>query len=266
MIKISNLKIVHIFTKIVILLVVAKAISLGVLFYLPSSGVEVKEQVNYEPKYHRYDFKNMIDKRSVKDEAKSALKSANSIGITNMVLKGLYATSKEGYVIIAMKVTPQKTSIIELFETYQGYTLKAIKHSSAIFEREGKIFVLDLEKTAVSSSNMRLEFSEYDTKKIAREDILFYAKAVENIWRDISIVEVKEGNKIEGFKITKIDKGSKIVSTDLMEGDLIVEINNMSMDSYQNAIDIYNDIANISSLKIVIIRQNQKMELVYEIN
>lgn len=270
MIRTSNLKIVRILTKILILIVAAKVISLVLWLYLPGSGVQIKEQKNYRSKYRRYDFGSFIDKKSVKEAASSAksgeLESKNSANITNMILKGLYAASDRGYVIVAMKASPKKTSIIELFETYQGYTLRSIKSTSAVFEKEGKSFVLELEKSTASSGTMKLELSKDDTKKIYRNDINSYIKTPSDIWRDISITEIKNADKIEGFKITKVRPGSKIAALGLKENDLIVSINNVPMDSYQNALDIYKDIENINSVRIEILRQNQNMELVYEID
>ena len=60
MIKLSNSYFLQVLTKLLILLVIAKALSLALLWYLPSDGVELAQKENYQPKYQRVDFKNML--------------------------------------------------------------------------------------------------------------------------------------------------------------------------------------------------------------
>ncbi len=270
MIKLSNSKFILIFTKLLILLVVAKGISLGLWWYLPSEGIELEVKENYQPKYQRVNFKNMIIQTKNKKRTK-VQKTDSGINITNMILKGLYGTETKGFVIVAMKSTPKKTSIIEVGESYEGYELKSIYSRSAKFHKNGSDFILSLEEIKKNSAitkvkkravRMDTEFPE----SVSRNDIAYYAKNPKQIWKDISIVEVKENNKIKGFKVTKIASNSKFAKLGLLRGDIIVKANNVKLNSYREALQIYNKIDKLDTIQIVVMRNNQEVELVYEIH
>ncbi|MGB3961610.1 MAG: PDZ domain-containing protein, partial [Sulfurimonas sp.] len=103
-------------------------------------------------------------------------------------------------------------------------------------------------------------------KSVSKEDIALYAKSPQEIWKEISIVEVKNGEAIEGFKVTKITKGSKMATLGLREGDVIIKANNIELTSYKDAIEIYNGIDKLDAIQIVVMRENQEVEIVYEIH
>ncbi len=272
MIKISNSYLLKILTKLLILLVVAKSISLVLWWYLPSDGVELAQKENYQPKYQRVDFKNMIKESASSD--KTQVKSGSSLGqssvsITNMVLKGLYGTAEKGFVIVALKSSPKKTTIVEVNESYSGFTLKAININSAIFIKNSQEYILELEKIKSQKSLISRVEEQGDPslpKSVAKADIDYYAKNPKQIWKDISITEVKKGNKIEGFKVTKISKNSKMAGLGLQKGDIIIKANNRELKSYKDALDIYAQINDLEAIEIVVLRNNQEKELVYEIN
>ena len=271
MIKISHSKLLAIFTKLLILLAIAKAFALLLWWYLPNDGVELNVKQNYQPKYQKVDFANMISKaeRSNKNGVFGVANSAENISITNMVLKGLYKTDTLGYVIVAMKSTPKETTIVAISEEYQGYILKSIEFTNAIFQRQGKDFVLSLESMDKTSINVAKsnnnEADEVTSSDVSRADMAFFAKDPAQIWKDISIVEVKNGDKLAGFKVTKINPKSKFASLGLKENDLIIKLNNVTIESYKDAIEVYSNIDKIDTIQIVVIRENQEKELVYEI-
>ncbi|MBU0720376.1 PDZ domain-containing protein [bacterium] len=268
MTKISNSVFMKIFVKLLILLALAKTVSLGVWWYFPSEGVELNIESNFQPKYQRVDFKNMINDAKSAENPQDKQDTNSGISITNMVLKGLYGTKERGYVIVAMKSKPKDTSIIAVKEVYQGFTLKSITGYSAIFEKGGKDYVLELEelKTASSITKVPKQVNYDEPIGVSRNDISFYAKNPNDIWKDISIHEIKEGNVIKGFKVTKISAGSKFETLGLKKGDIIIKANNVTLKSYRDAIEIYNNINKLDAVEIVIMRNNQEMELVYEIN
>ncbi|MCX6076229.1 MAG: hypothetical protein NTW78_04995 [Campylobacterales bacterium] len=265
MIKISNSKLLIVFTRVLILLAVAKIISLGMWWYLPSDGIELNVKKNYEPKYQKVDFKNMLSKPKEKGGASNSA-AAETVSITNMILKGLYARDDMGYIIIALKSDPAKTSIVAIGEVYQGFTLKSIELLSVIFEKNGKDFVLELEKSANLPLLPALQSDKVVSSEVSRADISLFAKDPKTIWNDISINEVKNGDKIAGFKVTKINPKSKFATLGLMENDLIVKLNNVQLESYKDAIEVYKNIDKIDTIQIVVVRDNQEKELVYEIH
>jgi len=101
---------------------------------------------------------------------------------------------------------------------------------------------------------------------VTRTDIAYYAKNPKQIWREISIREVKDGKRIKGFKISRIDPNSKFATMGLKKGDLIIKANNVELKSYRDALNIYAKIDKIDVIQIVIIRNGIEKEIVYEIN
>ncbi|NPA60092.1 MAG: PDZ domain-containing protein, partial [Epsilonproteobacteria bacterium] len=190
---------------------------------------------------------------------------------TSMILKGLYGSKTKGFVIVAMKSSPKNTSLISIGESYQGYTLKAIFLDNAKFTKGKTDFILSLEKVK-NSSNLISKLNQSQTTEmekssvVSRNDIAYYAKNPNQIWRDISIKEIRNGKKIGGFKVTKINPNSRFAKLGLKRGDVIIKANNIRLQSYRDALEIYKNIDKLDAVQIVVKRGNQEVELVYEIN
>jgi len=278
MIKLSNSSLMKILFKLLILLLVAKSITLGLWWYLPNDGVDIKVKNNYQPKYQRVYFSNMLLKTAAKKETQPkesetqtvTSESFSGISITNMLLKGLYGTSSKAFVIVAMKAKPKKTEILSIGDVFKGYTLKSITSNSAIFEKESKNYILTLDKSVRANDPKMMSKSAKTTTKgklgVSRKDIAYFAKNPKQIWRDISIKEVKDGKKILGFKVTKIKRRSKFANLGLQKGDLIIKANNVKLESYKDALALYKNIDKLDAIQIVVMRDNQEVELVYDLN
>ncbi len=270
MIKASNLKFISIVTKLLFLLMIAKTISLIALYYLPSDGEELKKRQNYQPRYQRVYFRNMIKTTDIKRTRRVTKVTDSGISITSMILKGLYGSKTKGFVIVAMKATPKKTAIVAIGEKYQGYTLKTIFLDSAKFIKDGTDFILFLKKIKNSSSSItkvkKYHFGEEKSAVVSRSDISYYAKNPNQIWKDISIKEIKIGKKIDGFKVIKIKPNSRFAKLGLQRGDVIIKANNIRLQSYRDALDIYKNINKLDAVQIVVRRGNKEVELVYEIH
>jgi type II secretion system protein C len=187
-----------------------------------------------------------------------------------MVLKGLYGKDARGYVIVALKSSPDTTTIVAVGEDFSGYILKSILMESVIFTQAGKEYILSLEESTHTSSITKVKktasLSLEASKDVSRQDIAYYAKDPKQIWKDISIVEVKEGDTIKGFKVTNIQPNSKFALLGLEKGDIIIKANNIELKSYRDALEIYKKINKLDTVQIVLMRNNQEKELVYEIN
>jgi len=267
--KLSNSKLLNIFIRLLLLVLIAKGISVGVLWLLPDESPSVEKQnVNQMP-YQYYNFQNMIS-GDVKTKHSQKNKRQNIADIKNMLLIGLYGNKHYGYAIVAMKKTPQKTSIISIGESFQGYTLKEIALEKVVFYKNNKEYVLRLNR---SQKNAKKLYSPYDKKQtnedtehtISRQEINEYIKNPDKLWKDISINEVKKNGKIEGFKVTKIRKNSQLAQMGLQRGDIIIEANNTPLTSYAKVLQMYQNIDKLEKLSIIVKRGNQKKELIYEI-
>ena len=266
MINLSKSYLVGLATKLLVILLLSKILSLSLLWFLPSDSVELNVKENYKPNYQRVDFKNMIN------DAKVAGKSSRSKGntsITSMLLKGIYGTKVKGFAIIAPNSSPNNTTIIAIGEEYQCYILKHIIANGVVFTKNSLEYTLKLEEFNAKDNFIRT-VKDYPTtgnvKNIARQDINNYVKNPTKIWKEISIEPLTQGRKIKGFKVTRIVKGSGMAAMGLQKNDVIIRANNIELNSLKSVTDFYGNIRNIKAVELVVLRNNQEKELVYEIN
>lgn len=270
--KVSKNTLLSIATRLLILLLLAKIISLALWWYLPSEGVELNAQKSYKAKYQRVDFANMLSVARVVAAPKVAQKSAANIN--TLILKGLYGNRYEGYAIVAKKSTLNKTSIVAVGEIYEGYKLKEIASQKVIFTKGTKEYILalyssdklDTSKVLSKADKSRVTSYAPVLKNVRKQDINFYAKNPHQIWKEIAITEVRKRGKIDGFEVKKIKKGSRLAALGLEVGDVIIRANNIELKSYNEAIRLYKDIDNINTLELVVRRNNQEKEIIYEIH
>ena len=265
--KLSNPFLVSIITKILILLVIAKVFSLLIWWFLPSDGVELKVKKNYKPSYQRVDFKNMLVGPAVAKAKKEKNKAnASSVNITNMVLKGLYGKGDNGMAIVALKSSVAKTSVVAVGEVFSGYTLKTILLDAVVFTKDAKDYTLSMSKSkGMSTASISTVAIEQTSKNVARKDINDYIENRKDIWKDITIDALKDGNNIKGFKVKRVNPKSELASLGLQKGDVIVAANNVALTSYKDVLDIYKNIKKLKTIQLIILRDNQEQELIYEI-
>jgi general secretion pathway protein C len=261
---ISNSTIISVITKLFVLVLVAKIVALLLYIYLPESTQELKLKIDYKPKYHRIDFKNMLSNEN-KKKVKKVAEKVHGMTMENMLLKGLYGSKNNAFVIVALKKNPSNTTILSIGEVFQGYTLKTITKNSAIFTKNNKEYILNFGQPNTATDNTS-EKGVKKENKVSRKDIKSYAKNTKQLMKDISVKAIKYGQKLKGFKVVKINKKSKIASLGLQEGDLITMINNKELKSYKDVLQIYEQLDSFDYIQLVIIRNNEEMELVYEID
>lgn len=280
--KLSNPLFIKIIVLLLFLLAVAKALSVATLWFLPSNGISLNESYEYRHTYQRVDFKNMIEDKKVTKKKKTKPKQEDvqvnasgiqGISINNMILKGLYGKGKNGYAIVALKSSPKKTTIISVGDIYSGYTFIQILTDSILFTKSGKQYILEInvkdlkkpEKKTKSYIRKAPSAPEAPTA-VNKKDIKHYANNPQNIMRDISIVELRSGNTIKGFKVTRIKKNSKMQDLGLKIGDVIIKANNITLKSYKDALSLYQKIDKLDTIQIVVLRNNQEKELIYDIH
>ncbi len=262
---------------VLIIILVAKAISLAMLWYFQSEGVHYHASNSKLPEYKRYNANNLISPTKkpapvtaaepTSEEAKEL--AAYGANISNMVLKGLFKRKAGGLVIIALKSKPKDSEVISIDEVYQGYTLTKVLENGAIFDKNGQTFSLYFseaqQQDRYASRPSKQSADDNGIQQVSKSDITHYAKNVKQIWKDISISEVKKNGKITGFKVTRIKPNTPFARLGLRQGDIIIRANNKSMTSYKDAIAIYKGIDKLEALELIVLRNNQETEIVYEI-
>jgi type II secretion system protein C len=266
--KLSNKKIISIVTTLLGLVLFAKLIALTLWWYLPNEGVTLSAQEPYPVAYQRVDFKNMLPKYKATNTKNQEEKSAFSIN--NMVLKGLYGSGSYGYAIVAPKSTPSSTEIIAVGEVYKGYKLQTIEFDKVTFSKNNKKYVLYLEVSKIDNyENMVTKVSKPSSdepKLIEKKDIKYYSKNPNMFWKEIGIDEHMVDGKLSGFTITRLKKGSKLELLGLKKGDLLIKVNNMELNSLKTVVKLYEKLDTLKEINLVFLRNNQEMEINYEIN
>jgi len=277
-----NPSLVRFVRNVLIIVIVAKVLSLLMLWLFQSEGVHYHANSSKLPAYKRYSVQNIIKPTQAPDprtatgplSEEEVELAAYGPNISNMVLKALFKRKEGGLVIIALKAKPNDSEVIGIDDVFQGYTLKKILENGAVFMKNGQTFSLyfseeqQQERSTVprSGDNTALTSSvSGGIKQVAKSDINRYAKDVKQIWKEIGITEVKKNGKITGFKVTRIKPNTPFAQLGLRQGDIIIKANNQSLTSYKDAIAIYKRIDKIDAVELVVLRNNQEMEIIYEV-
>jgi len=244
-------------------------------FYLPKSGVDFVEESSTTLQYRQYNGfysqQNVVAKKPVK---KRVAKS-NAQTLSNYILKGIYSTtSNSGWIIIENK-RAKKSHFLSQYEEIDGYVLTKLYKNYVIFEKSAKEFRLDIEK---KNEKVKYEVTrkvnnikenivvDNDTVKVKRDYLNSYVNDIDKVWNNIKIDEIRQNGKIDGFKVGRVNKNSVFGKLGLKKGDIIKSINNNVLNSYADAFKVYNNINNTKYLNIEILRDNEIMELNYEID
>ena len=253
------------------LVVVAFLLANIIFLFLPKNGIDFVNEKYSSLDYQKYNFYSKI-KTEKKDEKESFSATKEIQTLAKYNLKAIYyINNKTGWITIE-ETSGDKSYILSQNEEIDGYILLKLFQNYVIFEKNKKEFKLELnEKESIDKyeiqNNSNQEIIQKDRGAVVnREYLNSYISNVDKIWNNISINEIKNGDKIEGFKITKINKNSVFSKLGLQEGDVIKSINNKVLDSYSEAFNIYNNMGNVMDLNMEILRNNEVMELNYEIN
>jgi len=260
------------------LLLVVKIFWFGVeLLWLPTAGVEHSEERGPKALYYR--VKLSPNEASAPDTTSTAA-SQTAGSIKDITLLAIYSASDATVVTVEYK---RKTNVLAKGEAINGFVLEGAGNNYATFSKNGKTYRVDLQiktkgnagvnsitpTSAVIPSAGKPEGDVTDAgdhKIVDKSLVAYYAKNMDDIYKNIGIAEVKKGNVLEGFRVSFIRKGSPFEKLGMQRGDVIKAINGQKIDSYNVAFDIYKNIENIDNLTLVIQRGKEEMELEYEVN
>lgn len=245
----------------------AYILDLVLFFYLPKSGVSFLENNLSNLEYKKFAFYSNIKKVESKElESKSNNQPQD---LSKFELKAIYfINGNKGWITIEDK-SNQTSYILSLGEQIDGYIFTKIFKNYAIFQKDKKEYKIEIVEKELTNyqENSVDEFKTKDNGALINRNYLnSYIMDMDKIWKNVSISEVKNADKIEGFRIDKISKDSVFNKIGLKEGDIIKSINNIPLNSYAEAFKVYNNIGNTKYLNIEILRNNEIMEMSYEIN
>lgn len=274
-----------IFRQAVVMMVLLLSIKLVwfavTLAWLPSGGLEQSQKEDPKPLYYRVKLAPGETLAEPQNKS-SSLKPQGTI--SDIQLLGIYNASDATVVTV---VYQNKSKVLARGDAINGFILEGAGNDFAIFSKAGKTYQVPLLKSksaqnsigeistssdAASSGSPALSEPKGDVmdggdyKMVDKSLVGHYVKNIDDIYKNIGIVEVKKGNMLQGFKITFVRKGSHFEKLGVQKGDVIKAINGQELNSYNAAFDLYKNIEDINNLTLVIERDEKEMELEYEIN
>jgi general secretion pathway protein C len=220
--------------------------------------------------YKKYGFYS-----NIKNDDLSQTKENNKQPIQDLSkynLKAIYYTNINlGWVVLEDN-TGNESYILACGEKLDNYVLSKLFKNYIIFEKDKKEYKLEIKEK--ESSNYQESNNDLNQQVIvknngatvSRDYLNSYIKDMDKIWNNIEIGEMKNGETIYGFKINRVNKDSVFAKIGLKEGDIIKMVNDSLLSSYADAFKIYNNIENMKYINMEILRENEVMELNYEIN
>lgn len=260
-----------------VVVLVAYVINIALSFYLPKTSIDKSnEGLNLTKNSFNGLYENDIKKELKENSQKLSPKIVNET-LKEFTLNAIYYLNDNSGWIILIKRNGD-TVILEKDEEVNGYKLVSLFKNHVIFEKNNKEFKLVLDESIKDIEPIIetiREVKKETTKSIENKDGLVavnrnylnnYISNIDKIWQDIAIKEIRKNRIIDGFEILNIKRGSDFEKLGLKKGDIIKSVNSKELKSYADAFAIYNNIKEINYLNIEIIRNNNTMELNYEIN
>jgi general secretion pathway protein C len=249
-------------------------------FWLPSSGVDHVGQKGGKALYYRVKLTPNEASAPTKPVEQRREKSGS---INDIVLLAIYNSSDATVITVKHK---GKTKVLSRGDEINGFVLEGAGIDFATFTKAKKSYKVMLHKGKGKHQNIGPSSAQNSTssignrpKKVAgdvvdagdhklvdRSLVDHYAKNMDDIYKNIGISELKDGNNLKGFQITFVRKDSPFAKLGVQRGDIIKSINGQEINSYNAAFSVYKNIGSLDNLTLVIKRGEEEMELEYEIN
>ena len=243
----------------------------NILFlYLPKNGVDFIKNESTVLSYKKYTFYS-ISTDNINENINNAKQTIQNL--SKYDLKGIYSTiGNKGWIIIEEKAGTNSSYVLSQNEQIDGYTIFKLYKDYVIFQKDKRDYKLEiLEKELSNTDYIKNSIKEDIVIKnngaiINRDYLNSYITNLDKIWNNITLSDVKNGDKLDGFKIERINKDSFFSKLSLKEGDVIKSVNSVEMNSQAQALKVFTEINNTKYLNIKVLRNNEIMEMNYEVN
>ncbi len=266
---------------LLILLLLVKIVWLVIsLVWLSSQGIDHVEQKAGKALYYRV---KLTPNEIAAPQTPTNRPSRQAGSINDIALLAIYNATDTTVITVKHK---SKTKVLSRGDAINGFVVEGAGRNFATFSKNRKTYKVMLLKSKTNSQSSGVAPSRQNTppqeakpkevlgdvtdvgdhKLIDRSLIDHYAKNMDDIYKNIGIGEIKDGNNLKGFKITFVRRGSPFAKLGVRRDDIIKSINGQEINSYNAAFGVYKNIQNIENLTLVIQRGKEEMELEYEIN
>ncbi len=257
-----------------ITILIAFTIASGLYIILPKTAPIVVDNKQNNIKYNRYHVEMSFKEKAIAAKKKDVISKPKAYQlINNIILKAIFSMpNNKGFITIVEK-SSSVLHTLEVDDVFKNYKLKEIYANYAIFVKDDNRYKLSMDdKTKYSIEKVKTkEEPKGDIEKredsyiLKRKLLKKYTNNFDNIWKEIAIKEIKKDGKIDGFRVGNLSNKSIFKKLGLKIGDIIKSVNNITLNSYEQAFKIYEDMESVDSLHMVLIRNNKEMEFDYEI-
>ena len=251
---------------------VAKLLISLIVFVMGVKSIDKLEMSTLTSK-SSYKFPKFFDNQTTTIRKKKLDKSKKVERIGNIVIKAIYISKSQKFVMIA---DGKQRVFINLNQKYKDIKLIEIGKNFAKFIRNGKYIKLFLQKqkrepNKRSMTKKRVEKTPniVDDERyisIRRDYFDKYTKDINRFFRDIRIDELNSKDGFKGMKITFVRKNSLFDKMGLKRGDIIKEIEHEKLKSMKDVFSYYHRLKSITSLQIGLKRGKKMKEITYEID
>jgi len=290
--NITNSKLFSTLLFFLTVLLIAKLVWVVIsIFFLPKSGIDYTEKNKLKSFYYPVRLSNIKEHKVAPvvikptTRPKAPVKKVVPVTMNGYKLLAIYLA---GDTLIVTVSKGAKTKVLGKGDVFNGFKLVSSLKDIAFFTKGGKQFELPLKniKKAKTKKIARRKVAPKrvkniappsvhkkgivaaangETKVVSKGLLSSYTKDIDKVWKDIGIGEYKVNGVLTGFKVNFIKKNSDFEKLGLKRGDILTSINGQELDSYNAAFSFYKEMDSIENLTLSIKRNNQDMELEYEI-
>ena len=251
------------------------------MLFLPAAGTNYMAEKTGEPLYYRVKLTPNESRGPRKKKPKVALRHTDG-SIDEIRLLALYNSSDMTIATVNYK---SKNKVMERGDNISGFVLEGGGQDFVTFSKKNRTYTVMLSKDNKKSKNTvedhsapvakakKPKVSEKkgnitdagDHKIVDRTLIEYYTKNMREIYKNIGVTEMKDGGKLQGFRLNFVKKNSDFEKLGVKRNDIIKSVNGKAITSYNAAFGIYKNIQNSNNISMVVQRGNEEMELEYEI-
>jgi len=172
-------------------------------------------------------------------------------------------------------------------DSYRGYTLKEVGNASAVFEQNGREYLIYMfEPAAVTKEEQKDANAQRESEvqrivsqtrgmfdEIKYEDGVYFIPRplvreymnLDVVFSQIQIIGMFVNGEFDGFMVRNVSAGSIFARLGLQRGDKITHIDGKRFTNMNEPFEYFNKLDTLMSINLTLERQNKEMELSYEI-
>jgi type II secretion system protein C len=184
---------------------------------------------------------------------------------SKLLLEGVIITLEpDSSVALVRRPHARRARPVRVGESVYGMTLVAVSEESAVFERDGRQFLiyLDGEKTGMDDSAASAWLSR-ELERSATEERL--AKEMPVILTETGISPRLEGGESPGLRITHLPDGTLLSEIGLLPGDVLLSVNDVPLTSMSALAGLFPQLRSESEIRLIVERQGRTLGLEYRI-